>query len=198
MRNLLTEVIMTEPATKNIGIIGIYDDVNDLVAAAAQVRDAGYKNWDCHTPYPVHGLDDAMGIKPSILPVISLSSGFLGLAMAIGMTGGLSAGHYPIRIGGKALLSWQAFMPIYFELFVLFAAFAALFGMIGLCKLGRWHSPLHDSGVMSDITCNRFAIVIDASDKKFSEKKTRAMFEKTNCKDIRPLVEFEEEDEALI
>ncbi len=181
---------MVEQPSKTVGVVGLYDNADAFIRAAAMVRDSGCKKWDCHTPYPVHGLDQAMGMKESPIPYVTLGLGFVGLLVAIALTGGLSALHYPIRIGGKALLSWQAFVPIYFELFVLFAALATMGSVVFFCRLGRWHSPLHDSGVMQEITCNRFAIVIESQD---ADARMQGILEKTGCQDIRPLIEFEEE-----
>jgi len=191
---------MTEPTRNStaLGLVGLYDDPDSLVQAAEQVRDAGFKHWDCHTPYPVHGLDDAMGLKPSPVPYVTITAGFIGLITALLLTGLLSAWHYPIRIGGKPLWSWQAFVPIYFELFVLFAALATMGSVIFFCRLGRWHSPLHDSGVMQAITCDRFAIVLESRDGAYSEPAARQLLEATGCQDIRPLVEHEEEDDGVI
>ena len=189
---------MTRQAKKTIGLVGLYDDVDALVAAARQVRDTGRRKWDCHTPYPVHGLDDAMGLRESPVPYVTLSAGFIGLVTAIVLTGGLSVFQYPIRIGGKALFSWQAFVPIYFELFVLFAALATMGSVVFFCKLGRWHSPLHDSDVMREITCDRFAIVLELEGEDDSEDKRRALLDGTGCRDIRPLVVFEEEEVSII
>ena len=189
---------MTEPRHQNIGLIGMFDDPDALLRAAETVRDAGFKKWDCHTPYPVHGLEEAMGLRSSPIPFLTMGAGFTGLLVAIAMTGGLSALHFPIRIGGKALFSWQAFVPIYFELFVLFAALATFSCIVLFGRLGRWHSPLHDSGVMADVTGSRFAIVLLAADPAYSEEKARQLLEAADCRDIRPLVEFEEEDGSLI
>lgn len=186
------------PRKKTVGLVGLYDDVDLLVRAAETVRDSGYRKWDCHTPYPVHGLDKAMGMKDSPIPYVTLTAGFAGLAAAIALTGGISALQYPIRIGGKALFSWQAFVPIYFELFVLFAALATMGSVIFFCRLGRWHSPLHDSDVMKDITCDRFAIVLEADDENYADDKARVLLEQTGCQDIRLLVEFEEQDDSII
>ena len=185
-------------AVKNVGMVGLFDDPDALVRGAEQVRDAGWQHWDCHTPYPVHGLDDAMGLKPSPIPYVTITAGFTGLVAALLLTGLLSAWHYPIRIGGKALFSWQAFVPIYFELFVLFAALATMGSVIFFCRLGRWHSPLHDSGVMPAITGNRFALVLEARDRAWSEPAARQLLEASGCSDIRPLVEREEEGDGLI
>ena len=134
---------MAEQTSRTLGVVGLYDSADDLIRAAAKVRDSGFKKWDCHTPYPVHGLDQAMGMKESPVPYVTLGTGLVGLLVAVALTGGLSALHYPIRIGGKALFSWQAFVPIYFELFVLFASIATMGSVVFFCRLGRWHSPLH-------------------------------------------------------
>ena len=189
---------MADPRTKIVGLVGLFDDPDALLRAAEQVRDSGHKRWDCHTPYPVHGLDDAMGLKPSPVPYVTITAGFIGLATALLLTGGLSVWHYPIHVGGKALFSWQAFVPIYFELFVLFAAISTLAAVIYFGRLGRWHSPLHDSGVMEEITRDRYAIVLNHEGSERTPEELRGLLERAGCRDVRPLQEFEEEDEAWI
>jgi Alternative complex III, ActD subunit len=191
------EGTMAETQATSVGLVGLYDDPDTLLCAARKVRQAGYVAWDCHTPYPVHGLDEAMGLRPSRVPFVTITAGFVGLAVAIALTGGINAIYCPIRIGGKPLFSWQAFVPIYFELFVLCAAVATMGALVAFCRLGRWHSPLHDSGVMSDITSNRFAIVIEARDTLYSEDTTRVLLEETGCRDIRPLVEIESDEPVV-
>jgi hypothetical protein len=175
-------------------MVGLYDDAGALLRAAESVRDAGSSRWDCHTPYPVHGLDRAMGLKGSPIPAIALTAGFIGLLAAIALTGGLNAIQYPIRIAGKPLFSWQAFVPIFFELFVLFSAVTIMGCLFVFCGLGKWHSPLHDSDVMKEITRDRFALVLEAGDKAYTDEGARALLEETGCRDIRPLIEIQEEE----
>ncbi len=184
---------MAKGQSKTVGVVGLYKDVNALIGAAEAVRDSGYRKWDCHTPYPVHGLDRAMGVKPSPVPYVTLTAGFVGLAGAIALTGWISVFQYPARVGGKARCGWRAFVPIYFELFVLFAALATMASVLLFCKLGRWHSPLHDSDVMRHITCDQFAIVLDAKDDQYSEDQTPEILKATGCTDVRPLLEHEED-----
>lgn len=182
---------------RTVGMAGLFDDVNILVAAAEKVRDAGYTQWDCHTPYPVHGLDDAMGLKPSPLPYICLTAGFIGGGLGLFMQYWMSAVDYPVRIGGKPLFSWEAFVPITFEAFVLFAALATFGGMIKLCKLGKWASPLYNGGIMEQVTTTRMAVVLDATDPAFSEESARALLEETGCEDIQVVYELVENGEAV-
>jgi hypothetical protein len=183
---------------KLVGLAGLFDDTDALVHAAETVRDEGYRKWDCHTPYPVHGLDEAMGLKASPLPYFCLISGFIGVGVALLMQGWMSAVDYPVRIGGKPLFSWPAFVPITFELFVLFASLATMGSMLLFCGLGRWHSPLHDAGIMGEVMSSRFAVVLEAKDSLFSEEDARALLERTGCSDIRPLYEEGDEDESII
>ncbi len=171
------------------GVAGLFDDAESLLRAAERVRDAGFRRWDCHTPFPVHGLERAMGTRPSPVPSLAIAAGFAGLAAAVLLTGGISALVYPLHVGGKSLFSWPAFVPVWFELFVLFAALAALGSLLLLGRLGRWSSPLHDAGVMKEITSRRFALVMDAGDPAFSEASARALLEAAGCRDIRPLAE---------
>ncbi len=189
---------MSEERTKSVGMIGLYDEVGPLLDAARRVRDAGWEKWDCHTPYAVHGLDSAMGLKEPKIPYITVSAGFLGAGLALLMQGWMSAIDYPIRIGGKALFSWPAFVPITFELFVLLAGLATFAAIIVFGKLGRWHSPLHDSGVMQEVTTHRFGIVLSAEDSRYDEQGARDLLAETGCEDIRPLVEIVEEDESIL
>ena len=118
----------------------------------------------------------------------------------------LSVWQYPIRIGGKPLFSWQAFVPIFFELFVLLATVSTMAAIIVFCRLGRWHSPLHDTGVMKQITCDRFAVVLRDPQPEIgstpptlgsgsaARDQARRILEECGCQDIRPLIEFEEKD----
>jgi hypothetical protein len=167
-------------------------------SASSTTRRRSFRRWDCHTPYPVHGIERAMGLRASPVPTLALAAGFAGLAAAVALTGGLSIFSYPIRVGGKALFSWPAFVPIWFELFVLFAALATMGSILLLGRLGRWHSPLHDSGVMPEVTSRRFAIVLEAGDPAYADWRARALLEAAGCRDIRPLVEEEADPQAFV
>jgi len=169
------------------GVIGLFDEPESLLRAAARVRDAGYRNWDCHTPYPVHGLDEAMGLRPSPVPALCLTAGFAGAAVAMLTQWWMSAVDYPVMVGGKPMFSWPAFLPITFEFFVLFAALATMASLILFCRLGRWHSPLHDAGVMGEVTTRRFGIVLGAADPAFTPEAARALLAGAGCRDVRTL-----------
>lgn len=182
---------------QQVGVVGLFDDPDTLLHAARQVRDAGYRKWDCHTPHPVHGLDQAMGLAESPVPYICLTAGFIGVGAALLMQGWMDAIAYPVRIGGKPLFSWPAFVPITFELFVLFAGLATMASIVILGKLGRWHSPLHDSGIMREVTSDRFALVLDSADARYAADAAQVLLAEAGCQDIRPLLSNEAEDGIL-
>ncbi len=182
---------------QQVGMVGLFEDPDTLIRAAERVRDAGYRKWDCHTPYPVHGLDQAMGLRESPVPYICLTAGFIGVGAALWMQWWMDAVDFPIRIGGKPLFSWPAFVPITFELFVLFAALATMASIVVLGRLGRWHSPLHDSGLMAEVTSHRFAVVLSRSDTVYSAESAARLLAGAGCQDIRPLYEYQDDGGIL-
>jgi hypothetical protein len=173
--------------TTKKGLIGIYDTPDVFIKAAERVRDAGFKKWDCHTPYPVHGLDEAMGLKSSPVPFLVLTLGLAGAVMGFVMQWWMSAIDYPILVGGKPMNSWPAFVPITFEVFVLFAALTAMGCVIVLGRLGKWSSPLYKSGAMAEVTSHRFGIAIGADDENYDDETARKLLEESGCEDIRIL-----------
>ncbi len=185
---------MMSDGTKLVGIAGVFDDPDTLIHAARAVRDSGYAKWDCHTPYPIHGLEKAMGLPSSKVPRIALTGGFIGACAALGMQWWMSAVDYPVVIGGKEFFSWPAFVPITFELFVLFSAFTIIGCLFKFCKLGRWSSPLYDAGVMELVTRDKYAVVLESQDPQFEEQSARNLLAQAGCEDIRRLLEPEQEE----
>src|SRR5205085_10456977 len=124
------------------GILAEYASPADLYQACERVRDEGFSKWDALTRFPVHGLDQAMGLRRSRLPWIVLVLGLTGAALGFLLQAWVHTSAYPLVISGKPFLSWPAFIPITFEVAVLFAAFGAVFGMFGLNQLPMHHHPL--------------------------------------------------------
>ncbi len=159
---------------KTNGLIVEFDNTIDLLEAAAKVRDAGYRKWDVHSPIPIHGMDDAMGIRPTILPWMVLGAGLSGLAVALLMQWWMNAFDYPILISGKPLFSLPANIPVTFELTVLFSALTGVFGLISLNGLPQLYHPLFSSTRFRRATTDRFFIYIEAEDPLFDIQKTQA------------------------
>ncbi len=170
------------------GVLGEFDDVATVMAAARAVRRAGYRKFDVHSPFPIHGMDDAMGIQPTILPWIVLIGGVTGLLTGLALTmftmwadfgfpGPGLADHvhgYQYLISGKPLASLPAFIPVIFELTILLASLAAVGGMLILNKLPLLNQPMLRSELARRATDDRFILVIDAEDGRFDPDHTPA------------------------
>jgi len=177
-------------APKNIyGILAQFKDTKSILKAAKSIRDEGYLNFDCHTPFPIHGLDDAMGLKRSIIGYI------VGIGCVLGASAGLllqwwsSAIAYPVVISGKPLFSWQAFMIVTFVLMILGGAFAALIGMFHLNKMPTFHHPLFNSGNFQKATDDGFFVSIEFNDPKFDIDDTKEFLSSIGGENIEVIEE---------
>jgi hypothetical protein len=165
-------------ASQPYGLIATFHTAPRLYHAAEQVRDAGYRQWDCITPFPVHGLDRAMGLRRSIVPRISLLGGIAGFFAGMSLIWWTGAWDYPLVVGGKPYFSPMYAFPVSYELAILFTAFATLIGMFVLNGLPMHYHPVlkyeHIRRGMDDT----FFIVIEARDPRFNLANTRALLEK--------------------
>ena len=162
------------------GYLAEFDNVDSVIAAAEKVRDSGFRLWDVHSPFPIHGIDDAMGIRPTILPWLVLGGGLAGLTAGLVLQVWTMGIDYPYLISGKPLISMPAFIPVIFETTIAGAAFTAVFGMLLLNKLPLHYNPLLKSDRFRRVTNDRFFIVIDATDPAFDEVKTREFLNTLN------------------
>ena len=168
---------MSTENKKILGILAAFANPGDLLQAAEQVRDAGYMKFDVHSPFPVHGMDNAMGLKHSPLGYIAGIAGFIGCAGAMTLQWWTSAVDYPLVISGKPFFSFQAFIPITFEITILFAAIASVLGMFHLNRLPHLFHNLFYSEQFAKVTDDGFMVSIEAADKKFDPEKTKAFLE---------------------
>lgn len=171
------------------GLLAQYEDVTSLKKAAARVRDAGYESWDCHTPFPVHGLDPAMGIQRTKLPYVIMTAGTIGLLTAITMQWWMNAVDYPFIISGKPYWSVPANVPIMFELTVLFSGITAFLATLAFNGLPRYHHPLFNSERFAKATDDKFFIAIEANDPKYDAVGTRELLEGTHPTVIESVVD---------
>ena len=174
------------------GYLAEYSTPGEVLHAAEKVRDAGYERWDCMTPFPVHGLDHAMGMKRTILPWIVLIAGLTGLGIAIFMQWYVNSPHtqsaslyvlsgYPLNISGKPYWSVPPNVPIMFELTVLISSLTAFFGVWALSRLPRYHHPVFNVARFRRVTDDKFFILIEAVDLKFDIKDSLALLESTHA-----------------
>jgi len=168
---------MSEVAPKLYGYLAEFDHPDLLIEGCEKVRDAGFRRWDAFTPFPVHGMDKAMGIRGTQLPWFVLACGLSGLGLALLMQWWMNAVDYPFAISGKPFFGLPAAMPIVFELTVLLSAFGTFFGMWGRNGMPKLYHPLFKSERFRRVTSDRFFIAVEASDPKFDAEKTRVLLE---------------------
>jgi hypothetical protein len=157
--------------------IGAFDSPDDLVEAGKRIKAMGYSKLDAMTPFPVHGIDDAIGIPYSKLGWIVICIGLCGTATALGLIWWCGAINYPLVIGGKPLFDFTFAIPITFELTVLFSAFASLLGMLGLNGLPRLYHPTVNYSLAHRATDDKFLLIIEADDPKFDAQRSVADLE---------------------
>ncbi len=157
-------------------VLAEFANVDALLSAAEKVRKAGYKKFDCYSPFPVHGLDAAMGEKQSPLGWIVGVMALIGGSGAVLMQGWMSAIDYPLIISGKPLFSFEAFVPIIFELTVLLSAFGAVFGMFALNRLPSLYHPIFNSDRFRAATDDGFFVGIESEDSKFNVEDVKRFF----------------------
>ncbi len=164
-------------------LLAEYDSPGACMHAAESLRDAGYTKFDAHTPFPVHGMDKAMGLPDSKLGWIVLVCGLSGVSCAFAMMYWMNNIDYPIIIGGKPtdIASVPSMIPIMFELTVLFSAFGAVFGMLHLNRLPQHHHPIFESDRFGRFSDDKFFLSVEAEDPKFKLERTRELLEKTHA-----------------
>ena len=175
------------PKGPNYGVLAQFATPGDLYHACEGVRDAGFTRWDAHTPFPVHGLSAAMGLRRSRLPWIVLVMGLIGAVLGFGLQWWVHGVAYPLVISGKPYFSWPAFIPITFEVAVLFAALGAVFGMFALNRLPMHHHPLFKSRVFERVTDDAFFISIESWDPRFDPSATAKLLESLGARHVELL-----------
>lgn len=171
-------------APQTYGIIAEFETPAATMRAAEKIRDAGFRKWDVFTPFPVHGMDKAMGLKNSKVGWFSFLGGVTGYTSGMLMIWWMNAVDYPIIIGGKPMFSPYAAFPPSYELTILLGSFGALFGMLFLNRLPRLHHPLLKNRRFALATHDRFFIVVETGDPKYSETETRKLFESLGSRHI--------------
>lgn len=163
------------------GVAGIWLDEHKLVDAAAKVRQAGFKKFEAISPFPVHGIDDAMGIPRSFIPWVTFIFGLTGCSFGVWFTWYASAVSWPLIIGGKPMWSLPAFIPVIFECTVLFGALssvAALFVMAGLPKVDP---PVIDP----DLSSHKFALFIPEDDSGYDSARVEKMLKDLGASEVK-------------
>ena len=179
-----------EAKEKNIyGILAEFRNPKELIDAASAVEKSGYNKYDTYAPFPIHGMEKAMGLKESPLGWIVLGGALTGLIGAVALMVWVMVYEYPMNISGKPFLNIPVYVPIAFELTVLLSAFAAVFGMFSLNNLPRFHNPLFNVERFKKASDDGFFICIEAKDDLFSEEKVSSLFSDAGATHIETVYE---------
>lgn len=168
------------------GIAAIFNDEHKTIVAAKKVREAGFTLFDAITPYPVHGMEEACGIKRSWIPYVTFTAGTAGLLAGLGLTYYTSVIDWPVNIGGKPLFSLPAFIPVIFELVVLFAALSSVGALFYAARMPKVDPPVIDP----DLSSHKFAIFIPENDTGYSPDRVEKLFRDLGADEIKKVAEF--------
>ncbi|MCA1581096.1 MAG: DUF3341 domain-containing protein [Acidobacteria bacterium] len=154
------------------GLMAEFESPTELVTAARTAREQGYSRMDAYSPYPMHELAEALGLRRTRLPLLVLAGGILGCATGLFLQWYSASIDYPLNVGGRPLGSWPMFIPITFELTVLFASLFAVFGMLGLNGLPQPYHPVFNAPRFALASRDRFFLCIEARDPNFDRDRT--------------------------
>lgn len=176
------------------GYTGLFDTPDEIIEAAHKTAESKFKKYDVHTPYPVHGMDSAMKLKPSRLPYVALVVGLSAMFGMLGFMYWISTIDYPVIVGGKPFFSFPAWVPVLFEITVLSASIATVVSMIAIFfKFPNISHPLHDTDFMKSVTSDKYGISIDLTDDENVDE-AKAFLQSIGAKNITAI--YWDNDEA--
>jgi len=160
------------------GLAGEFADVDTFLAAVEACCKEGFVHYDAHAPIPVHGLDEAMEIRPSRLPKLVFLGGLLGCLGGLALQWWTNGVDYPFRISGKPLFAFPPAIPVTFEMTVLFSALFAVFGLLVANRHPELYHPLFELPAFAKGSDDKFFLVIEARDPRFAEEETSRLLQR--------------------
>jgi len=182
-------------ATKTLyGLGAEFPSAAALLEAAKKIYAHGFKKWDVYSPFPIHGMDHAMGFKRSRVSLFSLIGGFTGLTTAFVLIYYTSALNYPLIVQGKPYFALEPSLPIFFELTILLTAFGTVLGLLLLTLLPRLHHPVFNWDRFQRATDDGFFLVLEVADPKFDPTASRQLLQGIGGTHIAEIYQDPEED----
>lgn len=179
------ETLLGKPREENpYALVAEFETPGEVLDAARALRKAGYRRFDVHSPFPIHGIEKAMGLGPSLVPWIVLGGGLTGCISGLALQIWINVFDYPLNISGKPFNSLPAFIPVTFELTILLSAFGAVGSIFVLNFLPMLYHPLFKIDRFNAATNDKFFVSIEARDKQFSEDGTRGLLEKLGARHV--------------
>jgi hypothetical protein len=170
-------------APQKAGIVAIFKRPDQLIRAAKKIRENKITKFDCFTPYPIHGLDHAMGLKRSWIPWVAFVMGLVGCIAGFGMQYWMSVVDWPLNVGGKPLNSWPAFIPITFEVTVLFAGVATVVALFFVCRIPKIDPVIFDERITND----KFALFVSQDDKQYEAGVLETLFQELGAEEVKKI-----------
>lgn len=175
---------VASPALGLYGLLAEFDSAQALVDAATSVREAGYTHTDAFSPFPIHAMSQALGIKDRRISKFVLAGGIMGALGGYGLEFWASTIAYPMNIGGRPYHAWVNFIPPAFETTILCAAFTAGLSMIVLNGLPQPYHPVFNAPRFKRATSDGFFLAIESSDPRFNFEETRAFLAGLHAREV--------------
>ena len=180
---------------RNYGVVAEFDTPEQLLLAARRTREAGYRQIEAYTPFPIHGLSDAVGFKDEKVPWIVFLGGLTGMACGYALEFYTSVVDYPLNVGGKPLNSLPMFFPVMYECTILFASFGAFLGMLALNRLPQPYHGAFNAPNFERASQDKFFLAVEANDKQFDEVETKRFMETFDANNVSLVKESPGADE---
>lgn len=176
------------PSAPPFALVGVFDTPAALLRACEALRDVGYRRFDAHTPYPVHGMERAMGLRRSRVPWVAFVGGIAGGLLGFGLQMWTMGADYPLNLSGKPFYAFQAYVPVTFELTILLAAIGAFLSMWALNGLPLLFHPVMQHPRFPEASDDRFLLSVEAADPEFEAERTRELLAALGAKDIEEVL----------